>query len=477
MKSFNSLISVFEHQTLRLADFATYPNAEQDFAWLLEQIQTGNLPCFSIGYAGQVVIQVRHYLAVIRLPTGMLLEVLPKISKQSASPLKNDQQLTRQWVSQMLADIYGVQTQPLSALSTAQKQRDSTPNQHLESWLLPLIQAWYGLLSQLPSLLPRHYQQAIQNNPQAQGKLLIKEQMSHNAHRPHYRFTRQQQLDLHPLWGQFFITAVQKVQSLAMTVPNEVVPAVQSIASVHTPLPVSQWQSSYYQLKQLLATSRAQGDEHGRKQLELAVELAWLMLQMQETTATPVYGNEIVPVVMINMQQAFERWVSGKLSEQSLGKVVPQARCAWLQMAEDERKPIVKTDEHINVDNQSMRYLQPDVLIYDEQGKVVTVADVKYKQISDISQVSTSDLYQLYTYQQYFESEQAWLIYPTMVFPLAILSADEASKSVQIKTQAKTLQKSQSLQLMKSSKHNDENLQQIKVIPFDVLTGKLLLEK
>ncbi|PIE47209.1 MAG: hypothetical protein CSA42_04480 [Gammaproteobacteria bacterium] len=458
MKSFNALITVFEHQTLRLSDFANYPNTEADFDWLLQQTQAGKLPCFSIGYAGQVVIYVRHYLAVIRLPSGAVIEILPKISKEAIS----NRIQTRQWVLQMLVDTYGLKTQALAMLSTGQKQHNLLSNAQLSIWLQPLIQIWFGLLLQLPILLPRHYQQATQNNPQAQGKLLIKEQINHNVHRPHYRYTSQQQLDLHPLWGQFFLTALQKLKALGINetaLPVGVLQAVETIAISREILPVQQWQTSYQQLKQMLLSSQSQRDVHSRRQLDMAIELAWLILQMQDNlNMPPVLGTEFMPAVMINMQQAFERWVSIKLAESFKGRVQTQKSFTWLQS--DEGKAY-------------KRDLKPDVLIYARNIAQSTdspwvVADVKYKSIERLKQVSPADLYQLYTYQQFLQAQQAWLVYPI---------SEDITQAINLQTMP--LSKLQIVEqgcVDQQTRQQQTGQQVIRLIPFDVMTGKLLFD-
>lgn len=445
-----NLITVFEHQTIQQSDFVI----QTDFHWLLAQIEVGQLPCFRIGYAGQVVVKVNHYLAVIRLPSGTVLEVLPKISKDAVG----NQSQTRQWVLQMLEDIYGLTAQPLDMLSTGQTKSNFLNNEQSTTWLQPLIKIWCGLLRQLPTLLPRHYQQAMQNNPQAQGKLLIKEQINHNAHRPHYRYTSQQQLDLHPLWGQFFLTALQKLNALGMSdinLPSDVMPAVETIVLSKAILPAQQWQASYQQLKQLLLASKAQRDTYSWQQLDMAIELAWLILQMKKNLNThPVLGTDFVPAVMIDMQQAFERWVSIKLADSVKGRVQTQKSFTWLQSEGDKAYH---------------RALKPDVLIYLQDMTLPTaaqplvVADVKYKAITQLKQISSADLYQLYTYQQFLQAEQAWLIYPIsegvtqpvslQTLPLGNLKKTEETDSCKQSTQPK-----------------------IRLIPFDVMTGKILFK-
>lgn len=456
------LLTVFEHQTLRQTDFVKAFGTTTDFDWLLAQIQSHQLPCFSIGYSSQVVITVRHYLAVIRLPSGNIIEILPKISHNDSKENAEHQVETRQWVAQMLADIFDFKRQKMMGVAVYQHNRDDQNDpseQEPKTWLYPLVNEWFTLLSSLPTLLPRHYQHTQQNNPQAQGKLLIKKQISHNAHRPHYRYTSHQKFDLHPLWAQFFYTALAKISTLGVPVIPTIKQAVENIAvnklNARQVLPVSQHQAAYCQLKSMLASGNTQKEGSRVQQLTLAVELAWFFLQIEnniQQVTHPVLGNKIAPAVMINMQQAFERWVSIKLVNQNIGEVKTQARFTWLQQVNND----------CDANSSTTRYLQPDALVFDgpiknntkENGNnraIAVVADIKYKHIDGCTQINTADLYQLYTYQQFLKSKQAWLIYPV---------SENFKKSEQLVFQQYT--------------HSPKKPLKIKVIPFDVFTGEFL---
>ncbi len=324
--------------------------------------------------------------------------------------------------------------------------------------------------------LPKNYQQQQQNHPQAQGKLLIKQQLKHNSHRPHYRYTSQQQFSLNSLWGQFFLTSIHQLQALGIDIPPIVKQTMsQQLQSSRQAecfldsLPPNQWQPSYQQLKHQLTSNNTQLDKHNQQQLTQALELAWFILQLHNfpdtniSNNTPIQGDKLTPAVMINMQHAFEKWVTIKFAEQfaNLGKLTAQRQSVWL----------------INGDNSSkQRQLQPDIIIEnnnivasdnldndyhnnvhktDKSNKTTNkvtelIADIKYKAINKASDISSSDLYQLFTYQQHWQAKQAWLIFP--------------------KTDG--LQQPQHWQV--TDKQGQTQLT-IKVVPFDMLKGELVI--
>ncbi|MBS9779630.1 MAG: hypothetical protein KGV51_03290 [Moraxellaceae bacterium] len=390
----------FEHQILTESDFIHLA----DFSWIITQVENEKLLCFRlIVRQGKIALKVSHYLAVVRLPSGELIEILPKISNTDKHP--------RQWLNNMLNDIYGIQQKPLSLLAqgTANKQISQT-------WLQPLIIEWFAKLQALQ--LPRQYQQQQQNHPQAQGKLLIKQQVKHNSHRPHFRYTSQQQFNFNPLWQVFFYTVIGKIAQLGIAIPHEIKQQFPPIK----PLAPNQYLASYQKLSEQVSNQQLQ-----QQQLSWALQVAWVILQTQ--AINPILGEEVAPMVLINMNQAFEQWVTLKLENNFKNQqIISQSRALWLH-----------NDEGVE------RYLQPDIIVKNQNDKLELVADVKYKTIKKISDISASDLYQLAVYQQHWQAKKVWLIFP----------------------KSKGLQSMQSLQTVQRQK--------ICIVPFDVENGEFIL--
>lgn len=83
-----SILSCFEHQRLGAEDFSY----AKDFEYLIEQ----ELPCFSIEVKrGKLSLLVGHYLAKVILPSGLTLEILPKISSDKIDPYKTSSPKTK----------------------------------------------------------------------------------------------------------------------------------------------------------------------------------------------------------------------------------------------------------------------------------------------------------------------------------------------------------------------------------------------
>lgn len=481
----------FEHQTLHPSQFQ-YPS---DFAWLLQKTEANELPCFTIAVQqARPVLRSKHYLTVIRLPSGHCVEVLPKVANSQPSndpdTRPNDDNLaaTRLWVANMLASIHGYQVRPLPALATACHTVTTTshmPEQHWQTWLLPIVQQWQTTLLHLLPQLPKHYQPQQQNHPQAQGKLLIKAQLRHNQHRPHYRYTQQQRMHWHPLWADVFATTAIHIQHLGMQVAASVIQGIHQrqmctsatynnstnvSGGTHSlkQLPATVWQSSLTQLRQWLDGSLPASLY---QDLQLLLRLSELILTLHShslhlstpnhalslpQTSPTLFGNKttstsstsVTPAVMLNMQHLFELWVSQVLRQRYSNRINTQQRFLWLSECRN-KNPKLK----------QQRYLQPDVVIYQHNSEsqdkhkpaIWAVAEIKYKAIDNMADINASDLYQLMTYYQQLNAKQAWLIYPQsegLTYPLRLQTHNPVGSK--------------------------QNLY-IDIIPFVVSTGELML--
>ncbi|WP_227687619.1 McrC family protein [Psychrobacter immobilis] len=188
-----NIMTVFEHQRLMAHDFWQ----ASDFHWLMAQ----EFAVFTIKRKqGQWQLKVGHYIGIVLLPSGMTLEILPKLiasastsrpQQQSFEPHQNsdsDIGQIRQWVQNMLSDLINSSNQrngkSANTKSLGQFNSQVTP--------LPLdapsLSDWLALqfLQRLAHYQPtQHYQAQVDNQATLQGRLLIKEQLRRNSVQPH----------------------------------------------------------------------------------------------------------------------------------------------------------------------------------------------------------------------------------------------------------------------------------------------------
>lgn len=502
------ILTCYEHQRLSRQDFYD----EQDFDWLIKQVQIQQLPCFNFGHKNfEPVLIVLHYLCVIRLPSGSQLEVLPKIANpvhwgkaslndtsqvadaeamvsetkmaetaltetvlneaaltEKTAQWQNKRQ-TRRWVQQMLDCIYQLSMGTKLPVWSMQQRQDQQTDEQM--WWQLYVQRWIELMPALPSLLPRQYLNEWQNQPNAQGKLQVKEQLKHNAHRPHYLVTTQTQLRQDPLWQRFFVTVLEAVrQGFGVQIPVTVSRVLQTLWPRYQGtalLPAKDWQRVYETLLAQASVNQVQQSGVRQGQLTTLLSLSWLLLRWQQPTLA-VAGRMPTAAVMINMQQAFELWVTEVLKQRYPEQVLAQARYPW--MADDRG---------------NLRYIQPDVVLKtahapNAQAKnasksprtevLTTVIDVKYKHITRASEVSAADLYQLSTYAHVLNVSHAWLVYPIAVDWDKMADANMAD----VNTSKPNVNNHHNSLVQKLSVVGQQNAE-ILLVPFDVVTGQLLI--
>ncbi|MEO1849947.1 MAG: hypothetical protein ABGX70_05505, partial [Psychrobacter sp.] len=173
-----NVITVFEHQRLTAHDFAHV----SDFHWLMAQ----EFAVFTIKRKqGQWQLKVGHHIGIILLPSGMTLELLPKLNQ---STQYNNIAQTRHWVQGMLSDLTRLdarQSRKLPSMKNLGQFSDQSMPLSVEA---PPLSDW--LLEQFLQRLVRyqptqHYQAQINNQSSLQGRLVIKEQLRHNSMQPH----------------------------------------------------------------------------------------------------------------------------------------------------------------------------------------------------------------------------------------------------------------------------------------------------
>ena len=452
-----SIMSVFEHQRLSVQNFAR----RSDFDWLLAQ----EFAVFTIKRQhGQWQLKVGHYIGVIMLPSGITLEILPKLvagmsntrtSNHSHAQQENDISRIRQWVQQMLTDLTA--TAHNSKLPHTKNLGQLSPHLALLATQTPPLSQWF--VTQFLQLLSGYqptteYQTQRRNQSMLQGKLLIKEQLRRNSHQPHKFVSEISQLSQDTLANRLIKSALLLVQQLAGSQYGyEVQSALWSAA-------VMPWRQvvafSQYELKQLEAlhlTAKRQLDSQplARPQRHSAHQLLdlayWLLQVQQSSTATGSSINKQQPpefatrnhsplrlCLLINMNQAFEQWATQRVAA-LFAQVLVDGKPRYQTFCQS--REVWLSDES----GQACLSMQPDLLVYDtaassdivDTGDIVNhktynhktpihraaekrhcshVIDIKWKHLSHSRDISASDAYQLTSYAQAYQAQQVWLVYP-----------------------------------------------------------------
>lgn len=424
------VMSVFEHQRLQVQDF----EVAADFGWLIAQ----ELSVFSIKrMRGHWQLKVGHYIGIVMLPSGIVLEILPKAvtGHQSDYGSHNDvRRQTRHWVQRMLTDItsgFGARTphtQHIGQLSRHIAPFDAKA-QSLSEWLVG--QFLQRLTSYLPS---QQYQTQVRNETALQGKLLIKAQLQKNAHQPHKMACEVSLLSQEMVGNRLIKSALLLIEPMALSLVASDAPLMRTLSAWRHIRALTypermQLPNVYAQAKRQLACQPLSAVQ--QRAASAVLEMAYWLLQMQQKTPptgsslnlSDQLGQSKVPAdasplhlcVLINMNQAFEQWASLRIAAavkhaSNNYQTLAQPRDVWL------------SDEA----GEACLSVQPDLLLYhqlansdstsaahtESQSHCSHVIDIKWKYLPQASAISASDAYQLLSYAQAYQARQVWLVYP-----------------------------------------------------------------
>ena len=493
-------ITVFEHQRLTAHDFLRV----SDFHWLMAQ----EFAVFSIKRRqGQWQLKVGHYIGVILLPSGMTLEILPKLAAKTSSDQvaqqsylsqnashrhashRPDIRQARQWVQGMLSDLTNSSHAKNKLPNTKNLGQFSSQLSPLSIAVLPLsdwliTQFLQRLVHYRPS---KHYQTQVDNQASLQGRLLIKEQLRHNSMQPH-KFVCESSILSQDMLGNrlikstlILLTPLFFQSTLSKADAPKFLQAWQRVAALSYQ-ELTQLESIYKQAKRQLAAQplRAPQLQAAQQLLDMAY---WLLRQSNVTT-----GNGIAPnkpsrqnlssprlCLLIDMNQAFEQWASLRIAsmfQQVSQQYQPlyQTQSIWLTDAEGRAclsiRPdllIYKTDADDNCQNQS----STAVIEAREKGHYSHVIDIKWKHLSQTASISASDAYQLMSYAQAYQAGQVWLVYPVQ---------DNERLPVALSQQVHDYKKTDGAN-NHDKRHNiaDEKVSPapLWLVPFNVLTGTI----
>ena len=485
------IITVFEHQRLTAHDFVQVA----DFHWLMAQ----EFAVFSIErQQGQWQLKVGHYIGIILLPSGMTLEILPKLIankptdyQQPSEPSKpNDINQTRQWVQDMLADLTSSHHSQSKLPNTKNLGQFSTQLAALPIKVLPLSD-WLiaQFLQRLAHYQPiKYYQVQIHNQAALQGRLLIKEQLRHNSMQPHKFVCESSVLSQDMLGNRLIKSALVLLAPLfsaSMSLPS--LQLWQQVA-VLSRYELQRLKLLYQQAKHQLALQPL-----SRQQLKAAQQLLdlayWLLQQSAAHT-----GNGIDPrtsgnhnssqprlCLLIDMNQAFEQWASQRIATMfqqtnSAYKPMFQTQSVWLNDAEGQACLSIRPDlliHKVAADNDTQlipsQVQNPgDVAVSEgysasnyNSGHYSHVIDMKWKHLAHAGAINANDAYQLTSYAQAYRAEQVWLVYPVQ---------DDIRQPIELRQQA--YDKDDSTDCRKTS-NIQSNPARLWLIPFNVISGNI----
>lgn len=494
-----NIMTVFEHQRLMAHNFLQ----ASDFHWLIAQEFT----VFTIKRKqGQWQLKVGHYIGIVLLPSGMTLEILPKLIAsasightpkqpffQTHQNSDSDIGQARQWVQNMLSDLtntsnrYPSKPPNTKDLGQFNSQVTSLPLS------APSLSDWLAcqFLQRLAHYQPtQHYQAQVDNQATLQGRLLIKEQLRRNSVQPHKFVCERSVLSQDMLSNRLIKSALVWLAPLLQTaMPPKSIQLWQQVCALNNH-ERQRLESVYQQAKRQLARQPlSQMQAQAAQQL---LDLAYWLLQRSDietgngidaTLSAKQHLSRPRLCLLIDMNQAFEQWASlriGSMFEQlNLNyQALYQAQSVWLNDAEGQACLSIRPDLLIyqtpsydsiyddkdgdkngrkNKDNAQSRNqsINQDMTNAKKMRDYSHVIDIKWKHLSHSGAISASDAYQLTSYAQAYQAGQVWLVYPVQGSsrqPMALRQQTHGGGN---------------------SDSHDSNPANLWLVPFDVLSGTL----
>ena len=427
-------MTVLEHQRLTIDDFLQ----SADFDWLMAQ----ELVIFTIKrHRRQWQLKVGHYIGIVLLPSGIILEILPKIMGDTTSvehtraPKSGSTDTvvqTRKWVQHMLSDLTRVTDDKRP--NTKHFGHISAHVESLSESTLPLSQ-WLAqhFLQRLIGYQPhRQYQAQVHHQSALQGRLLIKEQLHHNQHtQPHKFVCEMSVLSTDTVSNRFIKSALILLSPL---IPNPMRPKLSVLWQNIVPLTAYDRQHLeplYQQAKRQLARQplRQQALKSAQQLLDLAY---WLLQQstldagntLNTQTMSPPFSPPRL-CLLIDMNQAFEQWATERIATWFSGRPTHyrpayQSQSVWLRDIEGQPCLSIRPDLLIHrVANDEHLYPMDAENIESHPAhlgasQVSHVIDIKWKPLAHSGALAASDAYQLMSYAQAYAAEQVWLVYPVV---------------------------------------------------------------
>lgn len=425
--------SVFEYARLYKGKSTSFKDGElylssKQFDALKTLIQSDDSDhhqLFRYGYfQRQEVLICQNYVGVICLPDGDQLEILPKISKllSDNANLEREQGNIRSSLIKMLK-------------ATRYLPSKIANNASLDLTKMPLLDVFIQLfLDEVGHLIKkgiaRSYQTQEENLPYLKGKLMVSQQIKHNSVLKHKHYLAFDEYSANRSENRLIRTALIWVSK---RISNENKRLTQDYLFHFTDIPSSKNIS-----KDLKSWQR------GRHFRHYEVIRPWVEMIFNDVSPTSVAGPLNMLSMLFPMEKVFEDYVALKLKEQ-----FPEYEIK----AQVREKYLLTHKAKLKGKERNIFQLKPDLHItYQEK---IIIADSKWKLLNENLEnekyhIKESDMYQMLAYNQTYQKNQVsseiWLIYPmceTFTQPLPDFKFSNGSV--------------------------------IKVLPFDIDSGKLFL--
>ena len=380
-------ITVFEYGFLSPTTSGKFcqkiSNKDFDYLEILCLKQKGQTSeCLKLcSWGGSKALQLRNYVGVIRTPSGLQIEVLPKTFKASANPIES----SRTALLNMLQHLYSLHHIEAADASIAKQS-------------MPLLEVFIRqFLHSVNHLVKRglrsEYVSREHNLSYMKGKLLVSKQLRHNLINQHQFYVQTDEYLQDRPANRLIHTALNRVSGLTRS--NTSQKLCRELTFAFSGVPIST------DIKKDFSTMRLdRGMNHYQK------PLSWVRLILEGFSPLSMQGQTTATSLLFPMETVFEAYVARTLKKQLKQPL-------WLK-EQAAQHSLVRFGER-----QWFR-LKPDLLVMNHKQPQF-VLDTKWKLLdqnlnngSDKFSLSQADFYQMFAYgHKYLNgSGDLVLIYP-----------------------------------------------------------------
>lgn len=323
-------------------------------------------------------LKARNYVGLIQTKSGFFLEILPKIYNKDSVDEK-ELEKTKNLLIKMLKTLKNF---PTKASNISNLNTSKTPL--LEIFIQMFLNE---LISLIKKGIKRDYHSIEQNRFYLKGKLLFSQNIKYNlAHQERF-YTRADEYSPDIPQNRLIKNTLELFSKIPLSAKTQNL--LRECRFVFDDVPLSKnidkdFSSSYI----------------NRSLKNYQNILSWCEVFLKKQSFTSYAGNTVAMAFLFDMNRLFEAYITHHL------KLHSKESKEWNIKAQDGSKYLLDGNQC---------KLIPDIIATKNDNKddeETIILDTKWKKISKQSDVSTSDIHQMWAYASKYKSKKVILLYP-----------------------------------------------------------------
>lgn len=321
-------------------------------------------------------LKARNYVGLIQTKSGFCLEILPKIYDKDSVDEKELKQ-TKTLLIEMLKTLKNF---PTKASNISNLNTSKTPL--LEIFIQMFLNE---LISLIKKGIKRDYRSIEQNRFYLKGKLLFSQNIKYNlAHQERF-YTRADEYSPDIPQNRLIKNTLELFSKIPLSAKTQNL--LRECRFVFDDVPLSK------NIDKDFSSSHI-----NRSLKDYQNILSWCKVFLKKQSFTSYAGNTVAMAFLFDMNHLFEAYIAHHL------KLHSKESQKWNIKAQDRSKYLLEGNQC---------KLIPDIIATKDDNKEETIIlDTKWKKISKQSDVSTSDIHQMWAYASKYKSKKVILLYP-----------------------------------------------------------------